>query len=107
MSQHPSLKSSSVGTRHRNVLKRHERIRDLHGSEIWGDRNSAFNLPKVKLIKLKVKKAKAGKETEGQAEGAAGAAGAPQAQGETSVQKAAPKPTQKAPAEKGKGKEKA
>ncbi len=101
MSQHPSLKSDSVGARHRNVLKRHERIRDLQSSDTWGERQSAFKLPKIRLIKLKVKKSKAGKEGEAPAEGATGAA---PAQGET-VQKVAQKPTQKPAQEKAKGKE--
>ena len=73
MSQHSSLKMDSVGARHRNVLKRHERVSDLHKSENWGNRESAFRLPKVKLIKIKVKKEKAAKEEAG-TEGAAAAA---------------------------------
>ena len=71
MSQHSSLKVSSVGTRHRNVLKRHERIKKLKEMEVWKNRESAFRLPKVKSLKIKVKKAKAEK-----AEAAAGEAGA-------------------------------
>ena len=94
MTQHSSLKASSVGTRHRNVLKRHERIRSLKSSEMWGERKSAYKLPKLKLIKLKVKKAKSEKEGEAVAEGATTPA---QSQTETS---------QKPPAEKSKGKEK-
>ena len=81
MSQHSSLKADSVGIRHRNVLKRHERIRVLQEGEGFAGRQSAFCLPKLKLIKLKVKKAKGAKEAEG-AEGqtapAAGQASAPQ-----------------------------
>ncbi len=62
MSQHSSLKTDSVGARHRNVLKRHERVANLRNSDHWGNRESAFKLPKVKLIKMKVKKVKASKE---------------------------------------------
>ena len=101
MSQHPSLKSDSVGARHRNVLKRHERIRDLQSLDTWSGRQSAFNLPKVRLIKLKVKKSKAEKEGEA---AAAGVAGTAPAQGEA-TQKAAQKPVQKPAQEKAKGKE--
>ena len=69
MSQHSSLKSDSVGVRHRNVLKRHERIRTLQENDGLGERKSAFRLPKLKLIKLKVKKTKSPKEGEEQGEG--------------------------------------
>ncbi len=100
MSQHPTLKSDSVGARHRNVLKRHERIRDLRSSDTWGDRQSAFKLPKVKLIKLKVKKSKAGKEGDAAAAGAGAAGTTPAVQGEASQ-----KPTQKPAQEKAKKKE--
>ena len=103
MTQHSSLKSDSVGTRHRNVLKRYERIQQLKNSETAGGQISAFKLPKVRLIKMKVKKVKAVKEgaeakTEGQA------SQTPQTQSTAPGQKAA---AQKAPVEKAKGKEKA
>lgn len=98
MSQHSSLKTASVGARHRNVLKRHERIRELQKNEKWGDRQSVFKLPKLKLIKLKVKKAKSAKEGEAQVGGTQ--AQTPQAQAQ------APQGQKSAP-EKSKGKEKA
>ncbi|MBI4357869.1 MAG: small basic protein [Candidatus Omnitrophica bacterium] len=71
MTQHSSLKSASVGARHRNVLKRHERIRVLQTNDQWGNRHSVYKLPKLKLIKLKLKKVKTEKEGEAQTEGAA------------------------------------
>lgn len=71
MTQHSSLKSASVGAKHRNVLKRHERIRVLQTNDQWSGRQSVYKLPKLKLIKLRVKKAKSGKEGEAQGEGAA------------------------------------
>ena len=81
MSQHTSLKIDPTRTRHRNVLKRHERIQRLVEIEKWNDRVSAFGLPKVKSLKIKVKKVKAEK-TEGAAAAAKPAAGqaAPAAQ---------------------------
>ena len=69
MSQHPSLKEDSVGAKHRNVLKRLERIKKLEETNKWQNRVSVFGLPKVKSMKVKVKKTK-----EAPAEGAAGAA---------------------------------
>jgi small basic protein (TIGR04137 family) len=78
MSQHPSLRIDSVRTKHRNVLKRHERIQRLIEQEKWKDRASAFGLPKVKSMKIKVKKVKAEK-AEGEAAKAATPASAPAA----------------------------
>jgi len=76
MSQHSSLKLKALSGRHRNVLKRYERIRKLQQDERWQDGMSAYGLPKVKSVKVKVKKAKAaGPKAEG-AEGAAPAGGA-------------------------------
>lgn len=101
MTQHSSLKSGSVGARHRNVLKRHERVRTLQSSDTWGSRQSVYRLPKQKLIKLKVKKTKTEKEGEAPAEGTQAAPQTQQAQ--VPQQKQAP---QKPSAEKSKGKEK-
>ena len=61
MSQHSSLRLDATLTKHRNVLKRHERIHRLMEQEKWKDRQSAFGLPKVKSLKIKVKKIKADK----------------------------------------------
>ena len=81
MSQHSSLRIDPTRARHRNVLKRHERIQRLIETEKWNDRPTAFGLPKVKSLKIKVKKVKAEK-TEGAAAAAKPAAGqaAPAAQ---------------------------
>lgn len=81
MSQHPSLRTDSVGTKHRNVLKRFERIKKLQEGGRWSDRQTVYNLPKVKSLKIKVKKVKEPKEGAA-AEGAAAtpaAAAAPKA----------------------------
>lgn len=74
MSQHPSLRIDSVGAKHRNVLKRFEKVKKLQADGKWdSDANSAYRLPKVKSIKIKVKSS-GGKE-----EKAADAAAAPEA----------------------------
>ncbi|MBI4387573.1 MAG: small basic protein [Candidatus Omnitrophica bacterium] len=70
MSQHSSLKVSSVGVKHRNVFKRHERLKKLQQDGKWQDQNSVLGLPKIKSIKIKVKKTKSEK-VEATAEGAA------------------------------------
>lgn len=71
MSQHPTLKVDSVGAKHRNVLKRYERIKKMQEQSKWQERATVYNLPKMKSMKIKVKKTK-----EAPAEGAAGAAAA-------------------------------
>ena len=57
MSVHSSLSGGKKSGRHRNVLKRHERIQWLKERDLWPDGRSALGLPKVKSIKFKVKKA--------------------------------------------------
>lgn len=89
MSLHSSLKRSGAGGRHRNVLKREERLAKLADDEKWTeDDDSIYGLPKVRSIKLRVKKKPKKKEAEGEAiEGeaalAAGTAGAEAAPGAT------------------------
>ncbi|MFH1856979.1 MAG: small basic protein [Candidatus Omnitrophota bacterium] len=59
MSQHPSLRSSEKDKQQRSVLKRFERIETLKKKDLWQeDKNSAFGLPKVKVMRFKVKKEK-------------------------------------------------
>ena len=59
MSQHPSLRSASKSKQHRNVFKRYERLEILEKEEKWKPGDSVFGIPKVKSIKMKVKKEKA------------------------------------------------
>lgn len=73
MSVHPSLTATGQGKKHRNVLKKFERIEKLKEQKQWEDDRSAYGLPKVRSIKLRKKKA-AKEEVEdkdAQAEGAA------------------------------------
>lgn len=78
MSQHPSLREASVGAKHRNVLKRFERIKKLQEENKWAGGASIYGLPKVKSLKIKVKKIKEAKAEEAVAGApAAGAAPAP------------------------------
>lgn len=87
MSQHPSLRSDSVGVKHRNVFKRLERVKKLKEMGKWSDRATVYNLPKVKSLKIKMKKAKEAKEAA--AEGAAAPAAAPAAAAKAAPAKAA------------------
>jgi small basic protein (TIGR04137 family) len=77
MSQHPSLRMSDKDKKQRSVLKRHERIKILKEKEKWEEEDSVFGLPKVKVMRFKIKKEKAAAAAEGaegaQAPGAEGA----------------------------------
>jgi len=81
MTQHRSLRIDKVGKRHRNVLKRYERIGRLQAEERWTEGRSVYGLPKVKSQKMKVKKTKpaAGEEKPAAASGAPAAPAAPPA----------------------------
>src|SRR6516165_12174410 len=76
MSIDKSLRRKNQLVRARNVLTRDERIKQLITEERWPEGRSPFGLPKVKVIKLVVKKAKKAKEEEKPAEGAEAAAAA-------------------------------
>ena len=99
MSQHPSLQIDSVGAKHRNVLKRYERVKKLQEQSKWQERASVFGLPKVKSVKIKVKKVKEA-PAEGAAEAgatpAAGAAAAPAAKAPQAAAAKAQAPAAKA-----------
>src|SRR5262245_32740332 len=110
MSIDKSLRRKNQLARARNVLTRDERIKQLITEERWPEGRSPFGLPKVKVIKLVVKKAKKAKEEEKPAEGAEaaaaaalGAAPAPAAAGEKKAPEKKPaekKAPEKKPAEK-------
>ena len=78
MSQHPSLRSSDKDSKNRSVLKRYERVKILRDKEKWTEEKSVFGLPKVKVVKFKIKKEKAAAAAVEGTEGAVSAApGAP------------------------------
>ena len=82
MSIHPSLTVSEKDKKQRSVLKRTERIRTMMEKGQWKEGDDVYRLPKIKAVRLKIKKEKVEKaaETTGTAEGgapAAPAAGAP------------------------------
>jgi small basic protein (TIGR04137 family) len=69
MSIDKSLKRRSAGSANRSVLTRAERISKLQEAEKWTEGRSPFGLPKVRVIKIVLKKAK--KEKAADAEGEA------------------------------------
>ena len=93
----PSLKSASSLVRHRNVLKRDERLARLKDEEKWAVGQSVFGLPKVANRKAAV--GKADKE-EAAADGAVPAAGATAAAAAPAAKGAAPAKGAAAPAAK-------
>ncbi len=74
MSMHPSLKATEKGKKQRSVLKRIERIKSLLDKEKWKEGDDFYHLPKLKAIKIKVKKEKVEKTAEAGATEAAAAA---------------------------------
>jgi len=89
MSIHPSLNISEQDKKQRSVLKRSERIKTMLEKGRWKEGDKVYGLPKLKTIKIKIKKEKVEKAAETAAvEGAPAAGAAPAA--ETKAQ-AAPK----------------
>jgi small basic protein (TIGR04137 family) len=78
MSIDKSLRRKNALQRARSVLTRGERIKTLMDQERWQEGRSPYGLPKVKVVKLVVKKHKKVKEEEEKpAEGAEAAAEKP------------------------------
>ncbi|HMP01332.1 MAG TPA: small basic protein [Gemmatales bacterium] len=73
MSIDKSLKRRASLARQRSVLTREERIKVLKDQERWQDGRSPFGLPKVRVVKLVIKKVKKAK-AEGDAAAAPAAA---------------------------------
>jgi small basic protein (TIGR04137 family) len=70
-----SLRVKAGAISNRNVLTRAERIARLKETERWHDGDSVLGLPKVRVLKLALKKKKKAAKAEEGAEGAAPAAG--------------------------------
>ncbi|MDD5130846.1 MAG: small basic protein [Candidatus Omnitrophica bacterium] len=88
MSIHPSLTISEKDKKTRSVLKRIERIRQMQEKGDWKQGDSVYGLPKIKTLRIKIKKEKVEKAATTE-EGAPAASGAKDA-------KAAPKAAAKA-----------
>lgn len=98
MSLHSSLRVDSATTQQRSVLSRIERIKDLMKKGLWSDDRSPTGLPKIKIVKIKAKKAPKAAAAE-TPEGAAAAAAAPGA-APAKTPAAAAAPAAKAPKSK-------
>lgn len=64
MSIHPSLKLSEKDKKQRSVLKRSERLKIMLEKNEWKPQDKVFGLPKIKTLRIKIKKEKAVKEAE-------------------------------------------
>jgi len=94
MSIHPSLTVSEKDKKTRSVLKRTERIRQMQEKGKWKEGDPVYNLPKIKTLRIKIKKEKVEKaESATPVEGAAAPVAAPGGTKETA--KAAPKAQEK------------
>jgi small basic protein (TIGR04137 family) len=93
MSIHPSLALSEKDKKQRSVLKRTERLRMLMEKGVWKQGNKVYGLPKIKTVRIKIKKEKAEKPEATALEGAAGTA--PAAPSEAKEQTAAKSPAVK------------
>ncbi len=64
MSIHPSLNTPEKDKKPRSVLKRIERLRIMLEKGLWKEGNSVFGLPKIKTVRIKIKKEKAAEKPE-------------------------------------------
>ncbi len=71
MSLHPSLKLSDKNKKQRSVLKRTERLRTMLEKNQWKPGDEVCGLPKIKTLRIKIKKEKAEKVEASAGEGAA------------------------------------
>lgn len=78
MSIHASLRISEKNKKQRSVLKRTERLKTMLEKKQWKEGDSVYGLPKIKTIRIKIKKEKTQKaETTATKETAAGTTVAP------------------------------
>jgi len=79
MSIHPSLASSGKDKKDRSVMKRVERIRTMLEKGQWKEGDKVYGLPKIKAIRIKIKKEKIEKAADATTAEGAAAPGAPAA----------------------------
>lgn len=86
MSIHPSLNISEKDKKQRSVLKRTERLKIMLEKGQWKEGEQVYGLPKIKTLRIRIKKEKAEKPAE-----ATAAEGAPAAPTAPAAKEAAPK----------------
>jgi small basic protein (TIGR04137 family) len=75
MSIHPSLRTSEKDKKQRSVLKRTERLKRMIEKKQWKQGDNIFGLPKLKTVRIKIKKEKVEKAAATGETAAAGATG--------------------------------
>jgi small basic protein (TIGR04137 family) len=95
MSIHPSLASSDKGSKARSVLKRTERLKVMIAKNQWKEGDDVYGLPKIKTLRIKIKKEKAVKEAESPAITEAAPAASEVKEAQTSKPVATKKPEDK------------
>jgi len=75
MSIHPSLNPPEKDRKPRSVLKRTERLRSMQEKGQWKEGEDVYGLPKIKSMRIKIKKEKAEKVETATTEAPAAAAG--------------------------------
>ena len=96
MSIHPSLTISEKDKQARSVLKRIERIRQMQEKGNWKQGDSVYGLPKIKSLRIKIKKEKVEKAATTTEAGATAAPAAGAKDAKATASKAAPKAAAKA-----------
>ncbi len=93
MSIHPSLTISEKDKKTRSVLKRVERIKQMHEKGDWKQGDAVYGLPKIKTLRIKIKKEKVEKAATTEEGAPAAGAGAKDAKAAAAPKaaKAAPK----------------
>ena len=91
MSIHPSLTISEKDKKTRSVLKRIERIRQMQEKGDWKQGDAVYGLPKIKTVRIKIKKEKAEKAATTTEEGAPPVATAGAKDAKVAALKVAPK----------------
>ncbi len=91
MSIHPSLRLSDKNAKQRTVLKRTERLNSMIEKKQWKEGDNVFGLPKLKTIRIKIKKEKVEKAATTTAAGQATTPAAGQPAAKTPEKKAAAK----------------
>ena len=96
MSIHPSLGKAGKDSKQRSVLKRSERLRTMLEKDQWKEGDDVYGLPKIKTVRIKIKKEKAEKVVDAAtADGAAPAAAEAPAKEQAPVKGAAGKGAEK------------
>lgn len=64
MTIHSSLRSTQKDKKSRSVLKRTERLKAMMEKGTWKEGDNVYSLPKIKTLRIKIKKEKAAQKPE-------------------------------------------